>query len=135
MNARRALGAACVLLATVAVAAAQSAKAKTDDPISGQWGQNGLPYLDLKFDGETTLSGTVYWRHDADVQQSAIKTGTFDPKTSAFKIEGEAPWPPGGPAARYLIEGKVEKDTISGTFSIGNNNGQFKFTKLQSGQH
>jgi hypothetical protein len=136
MKARQALGAACGLLATlVVVATAQSANQKTNDQISGQWGQNGLPYLDLKFDGEKTLSGTVYWRHDSDVQQSAIKTGTFDPKTSAFKIEGEAPWPPSGPPAKYLIEGKVEEDTISGTYSIGDNNGQFNFTRLHSGQH
>ncbi len=36
--------------------------------------------------------------------------------------------------AKYLIEGKVEKDTISGTFGVGDNNGQFTFTKLNAGQ-
>ena len=133
MTARHFLRTACFIAVFVASAAAQSAT-KPDDPISGQWGTNGLTFLDLKFDGDRTLTGTVYWRHDSDVQQSEIKSGSFDTKTNAFAIEGEAPYPPNGPAAKYLIKGKVDKDTIAGTYKVGDNTGEFTFTKLPAGK-
>ncbi len=126
--------AACLVTAIAASAAAQQTGTRPDDPISGQWGTNGLTFLDLKFDGEKTITGTVYWRHDSDVQQSEIKSGSFDPKTNAFRIEGDAPQPPAAPGSKYVIEGKVDKDTVSGTYNVGSNNGQFTFTRLKGSE-
>jgi uncharacterized protein (DUF2147 family) len=123
----------CVLLAA-ASAAAQSSAAKADDPISGQWGMNGLTFLDLKFDGEKAVSGTVVWRHDSDEQRSEIKSGSFDPKTNALKLEGETKLPGENTVAKYVIEGTLDKETLTGTFNLDKHSGQFTFTKLHPAQ-
>ncbi len=133
MKLRHLVAALCVLL-VAASAAAQSSGGKADDPISGQWGTNGLTFLDLKFDGEKAVTGTVYWRHDSDEQRTDIKSGSFDPKTKAFKLEGEVKRPGDETAVKYIIEGTVEKDTVTGTYNLDKNNGQFTFTKLHPGQ-
>lgn len=120
----------CVLL-VAASAAAQRSAVKTDDPISGQWGMNGLTFLDLKFDGEKAVTGSVYFRHDSDEQRVDIKNGSFDVKTNALKLEGEAKRPDNGAIVKYLIEGTLDKETLAGTFSLEKEGGQFSFTKVQ----
>lgn len=134
MKPRHLLAAVVWVLLVGASAAAQSSGGKADDPISGQWGTNGLTFLDLKFDGEKAVTGTVYWRHDSDEQRTDIKSGSFDPKTKAFKLEGEVKRPGDGTVVKYVIEGAVEKETVTGTYSLDNNGGQFSFTKLHPGQ-
>jgi hypothetical protein len=54
--------------------------------------------------------------------------GTFDAATSTLKLEGEGRRPDGGPAAD-VIEGTIDKDTISGTYKIGDDHGSFTFKK------
>ena len=125
MTRRMVLIACCVLL--VAPALAQEAP----DPVTGNWGEDGLPFLELKHDGKGVVTGTVVWRHRASGYENRvpIKTGTFDPKTQVVKLEGDAKTPEGEPVT-YLIEGTIDKNTISGTFKMGERNGQFTFTKL-----
>ena len=101
------------------------------DPVTGKWGRNDLTYLDLKFDGTSTVSGTVVWRDRGSgyEEQAAIKTGTFDLKTGALKLTGEAKTPDGA-LLPYAIEGKIEKETVAGTFKFGDRQGEFVFSKL-----
>lgn len=123
---RRSFLLACALLAVPPVLAQEA-----NDPVTGSWGRNGLPYLELKFDGKKTVSGTAIWRAgDGGYEDRApIKTGTFDPETGALRLEGEAKTPD-GEVRKYLIEGKVDKDTVSGTFKFGERSGEFRFSKL-----
>jgi hypothetical protein len=104
---------------------------ETVDPVSGNWGEDGLPFLELKHDGQGVVTGTVVWRHRASGYENRvpIKTGTFDPKTRVVKLEGEMKTPEGDQTT-YLIEGTIDKTTISGTFKAGERSGQFTFTKL-----
>jgi hypothetical protein len=91
---------------------------------------DGLTFLELKFDGTRTVSGTAIWRHDGGYEQrTAIKTGTFDLQTSALKLTGEVKKPDGA-VVPYVIEGKVENLTVAGTFDVGGEKGEFRFTKL-----
>jgi hypothetical protein len=107
-----------------------AAQAPTADPISGNWGRDGMTYLELKFDGKRSVTGTTIWRSgpDSPERRNPIKTGTFDPKSGALKLEGEGERPDGSSAA-YVIEGTLEKDTLSGTFQFGDRNGAFSFTR------
>lgn len=114
----------CVILFVTA-----SAVQETADGITGNWGRNGLTYLELKFDGKSRISGTAIWRADEYEHRAPIKTGTFEPKSGAFKLEGDAKTPEGS-IVPYVIEGKVEKDTVSGTFRFGERTGQFTFTRM-----
>ncbi len=46
--------------------------------LSGIWGLNDLPFLDLTFDGLQNVSETTYWRGGRSTR-AAIKKGSFDP--------------------------------------------------------
>ena len=99
------------------------------DPISGSWGADGATFLELKFEATGVISGTAIWRGGSQPEVRApIKVGTFDPKTGALKLEGEAKGPD-GVIAKYVIEGKVQNDTLEGTYVFGSGHGNFTFTR------
>ena len=121
--------ACCVLLsATTMFAQTGNAKAKAD-PISGTW--TGTLVLDesrtipvtmeLKFDGKSAVSGTV----SGMPNPADVKTGTFDSKTAALKLQvGKK----GDEAVLLVLDGTVVKDTATGRFT-GEKSGEFKITK------
>src|SRR5690349_7003325 len=98
----------CFVLSSAVSLAAQSG-GTTADPVSGTWKRdNGGGGLELKFDGKGAVSGLV----NPDSQTPGeIKTGTFDPKTSALTLEGDIKGPDGS-MHHFLIEGKVAQSTI-----------------------
>jgi len=117
---------ASVVLLTLAAAVAQDAEPK--DPVTGKWGSDGLTFLDLKFDGKSSVSGTTIWRQGSYEHSAPIKAGSFDPKTSVLKLEGEAKRPD-DVTVTYVIEGKIQGDTVTGTFKFGDAGGDFTFRK------
>lgn len=119
----------CWLLAAVAVLwAFVGAAQESSDPVTGTWASEGITYFELKLEG-TRVSGTVIWRDGGRfVHRAAIRTGTFDPKTGAVKIEGEGRRPDGSPVD-YVIEGTINGDRVSGTYLIGSDRGDFTFTR------
>jgi hypothetical protein len=85
----------------------------------------------LKYDGKSTLTGTTIWRQGGrEISRAPIKTGTFNPKSHTFKLEGEAKSPDDGATHRFVIEGKVENDTATGTYQLGAQKGEFTFKRL-----
>jgi hypothetical protein len=74
----------------------------------------------------------VIWRNGPSQEsRGSIESGTFDPETTALKLEGEAKRPDNGAAGKYVIEGKLDKDTLAGTFTFDERHGNFRFTKKQ----
>ena len=120
------------MMTVVALAAgtslgAQSRAAKAD-PLSGTWTgeltageRNRSITLVLKFDGKTKVTGTFKGMPNP----GDVKSGTFDPKTGALKldlgIEGDS-------AVRLTFEGTVAWDKASGRVS-GEAAGEFKLSK------
>jgi hypothetical protein len=98
--------------------------------LSGIWGQSDLPFLDLTFDGTQNVSGTTYWRAGSWSAQAAIRKGSFDPKTGALRLEGDAPSLDGEGKSHYVIEGRLEQETLRGTYDWGGLKGDFAFTRL-----
>ena len=70
--------------------------------LSGTWGSDGQVFLELVFDGKSAVSGTAIWRGGQREQRSPISNGTFDPKSGAFRLEGETSAPTGTPAAMAM---------------------------------
>lgn len=121
--------AAVFLCFAVQAAAAAFTEPGVEDPVSGTWGSDGLPYLELKYDGEGVVSGTAIWRHGTDEEhRTPISRGSFDPKTGALRLEGEGRTPE-GVVATFLIEGKIEGDVVSGTYRFGSASGEFAFKR------
>jgi hypothetical protein len=109
---------------------ASARKAATaSDSITGHWGDDNATFLELRFDGTSGVTGTAIWRGGSRPEiRTAIKSGTFDPKTGALRLEGEGPGRD-GVMAQYVIEGKLENDAITGNFAFGNAKGGFRFTR------
>ena len=107
-----------------------SEPAQPADPITGTWGSDGTTFLELKLEANNAVSGTAIWRDGPSRQSRApIKTGTFDPKTGAVRLEGEAQRPDTGATANYVIEGTLDKDTLAGTFTFDDRKGNFSFIR------
>jgi hypothetical protein len=115
------------------LAPARQADRAEADPISGTWtGQMG-PNADnrtditveLKFDGKT-ITGTI----TGPPNPGEIRSGTFDPKTGALKLEVLVKDDAGTVA---IFEGTVVNGTATGRVTFNNQTGDFKITKGAGG--
>jgi hypothetical protein len=77
----------------------------------------------LKWDGKA-LSGTV----NPDSDKIQIQKATFDSKTGVVHMEATAKGRDGAPL-HYVIDGKLENNTISGSWNHPARKGDFKITK------
>jgi len=101
------------------------------DPLSGTWTGDWGPTpthrnavtVELKWDGKI-LAGTVNPGPDA----VELKNATFDPQSGAVHMEADAKSRRGS-EVHYMIDGKVEGDTMTGTWDHGNRKGDFKITR------
>jgi hypothetical protein len=116
---------ACLLIcATALLLLAQS------DPVSGTWSGDWGPTathrnpvtVQLKWDGKA-LSGVVNPGPNAITLQKT----SFDTKTGAVHMEADAVGYAG--KVHYVIDGKVEKGTMSGSWNHEKGKGDFKITK------
>src|SRR2546425_13082823 len=114
-----------IALTTVVSALAQS------DPLSGDWSGDWGPSpndrnpvtVQLKWDGKA-LTGTV----NPGPNAVALQRSTFDSKSGAVHMEADAK-APGGRTVHYLIDGKVDRNMMTGSWNHDNRNGDFKITK------
>jgi hypothetical protein len=117
-----------LLLAMSALAGADWSQA---DAISGKWGPDGQTLLDLKFDGDASVTGTAYFYMDGQRRYtSAIKAGTFNPKSGALKLEGDFKGPDEA-VVRYVIEGQLEAETLRVSYLIGSNKGNLTMKRIE----
>jgi len=102
-----------------------------DDPLSGTWAGDWGPTpthrnqatVELKWDGKN-LTGNV----NPGPNAVELKKATFDAKTNAIHFEADATSRRGG-QVHYVIDGKVEGNTMTGTWNHDNLKGDFKITK------
>jgi hypothetical protein len=102
-----------------------------DDPVSGTWKGDWGPSasdrnqvtVELKWDGKN-LTGTV----NPGPNAVELKNTKFDPKTGAIHMEADAKNRRGN-EIHYMIDGKVEGNAMTGTWSHDNRKGDFKITK------
>jgi len=103
------------------------------DPLSGTWtgdwgpspGDRNAITLDLKWDGKA-LTGNVTGGQNV-TSAIPLQKNTFDPKTGTIHMEAEASSRRG--SVHYVIDGKVEKGTMTGSWKHDNRTGDFKLTK------
>ena len=101
------------------------------DPISGTWSGDWGPSrfdrnpvtVNLKWDGKV-VTGNV----NPGPNAVAIKNGNFDAKTNTLHIEADARGR-GNQILHYVIDGKLDKDTLAGSWNHDNRKGDFKITK------
>jgi hypothetical protein len=100
------------------------------DPLTGTWKGDWGPSasdrnpvtLELKWDGKT-LTGTV----NPGPEGIALDKASYDPKTMTVKFEVDYK----AKNRHYTVEGKVDKDTMTGSWNRSGRNGDFKLTKAK----
>ncbi len=120
----------CLFVGLLVVASAFAQKSARD-PLSGTWAGDWGPSPDdrnqvtveLKWDGKA-LTGTV----NPGPNAVTIDKGTFNPKTDAVHFEADTKDRRGRPI-HYVVNGKLEKDTMTGSWNHENRKGDFKITK------
>jgi len=130
---RLSLIACCVLLvlSSTSTFARSGHSGAQSDVISGTWTGEFVPASDasrsvsitmeLKYDGKGGVSGTFTGLPSPGV----VRTGTFDPRTGALKLELAKQ---GEEAVRLVLEGTVASGTATGRFS-GEETGDFRLSK------
>jgi hypothetical protein len=101
------------------------------DPLSGSWSGDWGPTaahrnpvtVDLKWDGKA-LTGVV----NPGPNAIQLQKSTFDAKTGAVHMEAEAKGR-GGAVVHFVIDGKLEGNTMTGSWLHDNRKGDFKITK------
>jgi hypothetical protein len=101
------------------------------DPLTGTWAGDWGPNqadrnqvtVDLKLEGGA-VTGVVKTANRPEVP---LSKGTFDATARTVKMEAVAPR--GGATVRYIIEGKLEGNTLTGSWNHDNTKGDFKLTK------
>jgi hypothetical protein len=127
---RRMFLVACCVISLASSTFAQSLGANAD-PLTGTWtgefvppnAPSGIPVtMELKFDGKKSVSGTF----EGLPEPGDVKTGTYDPKTGALKLElGKKD----GPAVLLTLEGTVEKGKATGRVTGDEGIGEFRLAK------
>ena len=118
------------LFACFVITASVFAQKAGSDPLSGTWVGDWGPSPDdrnqvtveLKWDGKK-LTGTV----NPGPNAVELQKTTFDPKTGTVHFEADTKNRRGNPI-HYIIDGKVDKDTMTGSWSHDNRKGDFKIT-------
>ena len=104
-----------------------------NDTVSGTWagdwgpspGDRNAITLQLKWDGKA-LTGSITGGLNVTSPITLQKT-TFDPKTGTIHMEADAS--SRGRTVHYVVDGKVEKNMMSGSWNHDNRKGDFKLTK------
>jgi len=126
----KAFSLACAVM-SFALTVSVGAQPKTADPLSGSWTGDWGPSaadrnpvtVELTWDGKA-LTGTV----NPGPNAVALQKCTFDAKAGAVHMEADAK-NRRGDAIHYVIDGKVEGTTMSGSWNHDTRKGDFKITK------
>src|SRR6266498_4887434 len=118
------------LFVCFAIGASVAGKSRAADPLSGTWTGDWGPSADdrnqvtveLKWDGKV-LTGTV----NPGPNAVALQKCTFDPKTGAVHMEADTK-SRSGKDIHYVIEGKLENGSMTGSWNHDNRKGDFKIT-------
>lgn len=120
----------CLLFVCGFLAACAPKESPSNGPPSGRWSGDYGPdadrrdpvTLDLRWD-KTTLRGTVH----AGPRSLDVSQALFKPETGAITIQFDAE--ANGRTVHYVVDGKVEGNRMSGTWSHDGTQGDFHVTR------
>ena len=103
------------------------------------WGPEDEPLLDLRFDGQSTVSGAVIAGRRGNL--ASIERGTFDPATGRLRLEGRATRPDNGVDVDYEIDGTLTRRRLAVRYRFGDIRGEAtvrnvaRWRALRRGRH
>jgi ribosomal protein S18 acetylase RimI-like enzyme len=97
-------------------------------PISGIWETKVGDRIELRFDGDRSVTGAVSAGHPGNL--AAITSGTFDPTTQTLKLAGAARRPDNGALVPYTIEGTLDRDLLTVSYQFGPDRGNAVLSRV-----
>ena len=111
------------LMLCLSIAGLLSAADTISGTWTGEWGPNAFErnrvVAELKYDGKV-VTGTF----NPGLNPARISKGTFNEKTGVIHLEAEGRGR-GDARLHYVIDGKLDKGKITGTWKYENGNGDF----------
>lgn len=102
------------------------APAAERDPISGHWGQDGVVFLDLRYDGSERVSGRIMSGRPSN--PATISCGSFTRENGALRLSGVAKDPRDGSTGSFSIEGLLDQRELCVLAKFKEYRGNFIFT-------
>ena len=97
------------------------------DPVGGRWGQDGVVFLHLFYDGDRTVTGRIMAGQPDNM--APISRGIFERETSHLLLEGTATDPRNGEPVTWSIEGMVNEGDVSVCARFNDFQGNFNLTR------
>jgi hypothetical protein len=97
------------------------------DPISGHWGQDGVVFLDLRFDGRELVTGRIMAGRPNN--PALISSGSFDRERSALQLAGHARHHQDGSAVTWTIAGLLDQGELCVLARFNDYQGNFNLTR------
>ena len=97
------------------------------DPLSGRWGQHGVVFLDLWYDGGHQVRGRIMAGRPSNMV--SIARGGFDRVGGELRLEGEAVDYRTGVPGSWMIEGMLDQDELCVVARFGDYQGNFILTR------
>ena len=93
--------------------------------ITGQWGANATPLLDIAVADDGTVTGVA----NPGRQNAPIRSGRFDRATGALRLEGEHN--EAGTSIPFLIEGKLANGKLELRYEFGDLRGEVTMGRVE----
>jgi len=108
----------------------------TPDVLSGEWTGDWGPTptdrnmvsVDLKWDGKTTLTGTVKSIQPSRPDVTLVKS-TLTWATNTVHMEADSASPSGGAPVHFIIDGKLANGMMTGSWNHDTTKGDFKLSR------
>jgi hypothetical protein len=97
------------------------------DPLSGRWGQQGVVFLDLRWDTHDRVTGRIMAGTPGNM--APIETGHFDRVSAQLRLEGAATDHRTGAPGRFRIEGLLDDDQLCVVARFRDYQGNFVLTR------
>lgn len=97
------------------------------DPLSGRWGQDGVVFLDLAYDGDRRVTGRIMSGRPDNM--AYISTGTFDRGSGELRLEGNATDPHTGAPGAFVIAGILDEREVNVCARFRGFSGNFMLTR------
>ena len=100
------------------------------DSLSGRWGRDGVAFLDLRYDGKSSVTGQIM--HGDPSCMVRVVTGTFCRATATVSLNGMAPDRRTRKMNPWHIDGELHEGELAVVATFGEFAGNFVFTRRGS---
>jgi len=97
------------------------------DPLTGRWGQHGVVFLDLQYDGREVVTGRIMAGRPHNM--ATIASGRFDRTSGELRLSGDARHHQTREPVQWTIEGLLDGGEVAVTATFNDYNGNYLLSR------